>query len=598
MAPALNGHRVLDPSPGDSISTCPGPRPGAFPFRGTRIGAGGAAHPLAARGRFHLDSGGIRSAGERRLKTQVVIVGAGPVGLTLAIDLGRRGVRCTLVEQKQAPQFLPKMERCNARTMEIYRRMGLAERIRAAGLPRDVPMDVFIVTTLTEPPLLHLPYPSVAAAQAQIRACNDGSLPLEPYQLISQYTLEPLLKSVAETMPGVTVRYGCEFLSFAQDAGAVRAKVRADGGIEEIECDYMVGCDGGASTVRRQLGIKLEGEANLLQLRQALYRCDDLFERIPIGKGRHYHVADAHNSFLIVQDSTRHFTLHATLDSDEAMKTQFERVVDMPVEYEMLSCAPWRQNLLLADGYGKGRVFLAGDAVHLVIPTGGLGMNSGVGDAVDLSWKLAATLQGWGGPKLLASYEAERRPVGARNVAASRFAARGRRAWRAAYRPNIRDKTPEGAATRANLARIADVEQRKSNEMIGAELGYRYDNSPLVWPEAGEPPEDNVMKYVPTTWPGARLPHLWLADGTALHDRIGDGYTLLRLHGAGDGAEALARAFAAYRAPFAELKIADAHARDVYGYDLLLLRPDLHVAWRGNRLPDDPAKLAAVATGH
>jgi 2-polyprenyl-6-methoxyphenol hydroxylase-like FAD-dependent oxidoreductase len=531
------------------------------------------------------------------LDTQVLIVGAGPVGLTLAIDLGRRGVRCILLEQKEAPQFLPKMERCNARTMEIYRRMGLAQKIRDAGFPRDAPMDVFIVTSLTEPPLLHLPYPSVVQAQAEIDACRDGSLPLEPYQLISQYTLEPLLKSVAESIPSVDVRYGCEFISFEQDVGSVSARVKTGKVDAELTALYLAGCDGGSSAVRRQLGIKLEGEANLLQLRQALYRCDDLFERIPIGKGRHYHVADAYNSFLIVQDSTKHFTLHATEDSDEAMKTQFERVVAMPVQYEMLSCAPWRQNLLLADRYGEGRVFLAGDAVHLVIPTGGLGMNSGVGDAVDLSWKLAATLQGWGGPGLLASYEIERRQIGARNVAASRHASRGRRAWRAAYKSNIRDHTPEGAETRANLTRIADVEQRKSNEMIGAELGYRYSGSQLIWPEAGEAPEDNLMKYVPTTWPGARLPHLWLGDGAALHDRIGDGYTLLRLAGAQADSAPLKRAFASYAAPFTVLDITDAHPRDIYGYDLLLLRPDLHVVWRGNRL-DDPAKLTAIATGH
>jgi 2-polyprenyl-6-methoxyphenol hydroxylase-like FAD-dependent oxidoreductase len=519
--------------------------------------------------------------------------------LTLAIDLGRRGVRCILLEQKQAPQFLPKMERCNARTMEIYRRLGIAQKIRAAGFPRDAPMDVFIVTSLTEPPLLHLPYPSVTQAQAQIAACRDGSLPLEPYQLISQYTLEPLLKSVAESIPNVDVRYGCEFISFEQDVGSVTARVKTrDGKTSELSALYLVGCDGGASAVRRQLAIKLAGEANLLQLRQALYRCDDLFERIPIGKGRHYHVADAHNSFLIVQDSTRHFTLHAVVDSDADMKTMFEAVVAMPVQYEMLSCAPWRQNLLLADRYGQGRIFLAGDAVHLVIPTGGLGMNSGVGDAIDLSWKLAATLKGWGGPRLLASYDAERRPIGARNVDASRHASRGRRAWRAAYRPNIRDHTPEGEAARANLARIADVEQRKSNEMIGAELGYRYEGSPIIWPEAGTPPADEIMTYVPTAWPGARLPHVWLGDGSALHDRIGDGYTLLRLGRSREEVSPLAAAFAALRAPFTLLAIDDERPRAVYGCDLLLLRPDLHVVWRGNRLPDDPARLAALATGH
>jgi 2-polyprenyl-6-methoxyphenol hydroxylase-like FAD-dependent oxidoreductase len=532
------------------------------------------------------------------MDTEVIIVGAGPVGLTLAIDLGRRGVRCILLEQKDAPQFLPKMERCNARTMEIYRRMGLAQKVRDAGFPRDAPMDVFIVTSLVDPPLLHLPYPSVAQARAEIAACTDGSMPLEPYQLISQYTLEPLLKSVAETMPTVDVRYGCEFISFDQDKAGVRAQVRHGDTISQLVAQYLVGCDGGSSSVRRQLGIKLQGEANLLQLRQALYRCDDLFERIPIGKGRHYHVADAHSTFLIVQDSTRHFTLHSVVDTDNEMKAMFEQTVAMPVKYEMLSCAPWRQNLLLADSYGQGRVFLAGDAVHLMIPTGGLGMNSGVGDAIDLSWKLAATLKGWGGPALLASYEIERRQVGERNIEASRQASRGRRAWRAAYKPIIRDKTAEGAETRANLARIADVEQRKSNEMIGAELGYRYDGSPIIWPERGNAPQPDFMKYVPTSWPGARLPHLWLADGAALHDRIGDGYTLLRLAGARNDCAALARAFASYAAPFAVLDIAGERPRDVYGYDLLLVRPDLHVVWRGNRLPDDPGKLAATATGH
>ena len=485
------------------------------------------------------------------MDTEVLIAGAGPTGLTLALDLGRRGVRCTIVEQKEAPQFLPKMERCNARSMEIYRRIGIAERIRAAGLPSHCPMDVFIVLSVVEPPLLHLPYPSVDQARARIAATNDGSEPLEPYQLISQYTLEPLLKGIVEELPSVTVRYGCELLSFTQDRGSVTATVKSGGKTSEIKAQYLVGCDGGSSIVRRQLGIGLQGDANLLQLRQALYYCEDLFERIPIGKGRHYHVADAQSTQLIVQDSTRHFTLHSVVETDADMATMFERTVAMPVKYDMLYVGQWRQNLLLADSYGQGRVFLAGDAVHLVIPTGGLGMNSGVGDAIDLSWKLAAVLQGWGGRNLLPSYETERRQIGERNVAASRHATVGRRAWRKAYRPNIRDDTPEGAATRANLSRIADVEQRKSNEMIGAELGYRYSGSPLIWPEPGEAPEHNFMDYVPTTWPGARLPHVWLDDGAAMQDRIGygHGYTLLRLGGSRADTAALERAFGDIRAP-------------------------------------------------
>src|SRR5512138_3795618 len=181
------------------------------------------------------------------MDTEVLIVGAGPTGLTLAIDLGRRGVRCMVIEQKDAPQFLPKMERCNARTMEIYRRMGIVEKVRAAGLPAHCPMDIFIVTSLVEPPLVHHVHPSVAEAKARIAKSEDGSEPLEPYQLISQYTLEPLLKSIAETLPSVTVRYGCELLSFVEDAAGVTATVRTAGaGTAAISARYLVGCDGGA----------------------------------------------------------------------------------------------------------------------------------------------------------------------------------------------------------------------------------------------------------------------------------------------------------------------------------------------------------------
>jgi 2-polyprenyl-6-methoxyphenol hydroxylase-like FAD-dependent oxidoreductase len=537
------------------------------------------------------------------MNTQVLVVGGGPVGLTLAIDLGRRGVRCTLIEQKQAPQFLPKMERCNARTMEIFRRLGIADRVRAAGLRADVPMDVYIVLSLAEPPLVHLPYPSVERARAEIRACTDGSLPLEPYQLISQYTLEPLLTSIAETLPAVSVRYGCQLESFTQDEAGVTAQVRnADGTGGTLRTAYLVGCDGGSSTVRKQLGIRLRGEHNILEFRQALYRCDELFDRLPIGdgpgKGRHYHVADGNATFLIVQDSRRHFTLHAVVERDADMQPLFERTVAVPVRYELLSCNPWRQNLLLADRYRDGRVFLAGDAVHLVIPTGGLGMNTGVGDAIDLAWKLAATLAGWGGPRLLDAYEVERRQVGERNVGASRYAALGRRKWRAEYRPDIRDRTPEGAATRANLVRVAEVEQRKSNEMIGAELGYRYVDSPIVCDVPGGP-EHRFREYEPTTWPGARLPHAWLADGAPMQDRIPyDGYTLLKLARTAADTSDLEQAMRATGAPLAVLEVPDDLPREVYGHDLLLLRPDLHVVWRGNRPPEDAREVASIATGH
>ncbi len=535
------------------------------------------------------------------MQTDVLIVGAGPVGLTLALDLGRRGVDCTLIEQKAAPEFLPKMERCNARTMEIFRRMGVVDRVRADGLAASVPMDVFIVLAMNEPPLLRLPYPSVEEARAQIAERNDGTMPREPYQLISQYTLEPLLKAEAGRQPSVRVKYGCRFESLIERPDGVSVIARGpDGEAVTIDAKYVVGCDGGGSAVRKQLEIKLRGEGDLLRLYQALYFCPELYDRLPIdsgpGHGRHYHVADAQSTFLIMQDSTKHWTLHAVVNGAGDMAAQFERTIGVPVRYDMLYVGEWKQNLLLADRYRRGRVFLAGDSAHLVIPTGGLGMNTGVGDAIDLSWKLAAILQGWGGSALLDSYEIERRQVGDRNVGASRYASIGRRRWRAQYRPEIRDSTPEGQAARDALARVADVEQRKTNEMIGAELGYRYVGSPIIVDEPGGP-EHLFREYVPTTWPGARLPHVWLSDGVSVHDRIGDGYTLLQLTDR-NGAGSLPQALAELGAPCSTLRIASDAARQVYGYDLLLVRPDLHVVWRGNRPPDNPGELARLVTGH
>jgi 2-polyprenyl-6-methoxyphenol hydroxylase-like FAD-dependent oxidoreductase len=536
------------------------------------------------------------------MDTQVIIVGAGPVGLTLAVDLGLRGVRCSLLEKKPEPQFLPKMERCNARSMEMFRRIGLADELRAAGLTTDAVMDVYIILTMTRAPLLHLKYPSVDMAREQIRRSNDGSTPLEPYQLISQYTLEPVLKRAAERIPSVTVRYGTELMEFEEDGPGVVATVRSsDGRSEKISAAYLVGCDGGSSLVRKQLGIRLRGEANLAKFRQGLYRCDELYDRLPLGegpgRGRHYLVADEWASFLIMQDSKRHWTLHAAVESDEEMKQRFEQTVGVPVCYEMLYCGEWRQNLLLADRYRAGRVFLAGDAVHLVIPAGGLGMNTGVGDAFDLSWKLAATLEGWGGPGLLDSYEIERRQVGERNIGASRYATLGYRKWRSQWRPEIGDDSATGRAVRDNLVRVAAVEQRKVNEMIGAELGYRYVDSPIIDNIPGGP-EHLFRDYRPTSWPGARLPHVWLEDGTPIQDRISDvGYTLLCLNSRHETA-ALETAFHARSVPFSVLNIASEPARAIFERDLILLRPDMHVVWRGNAPPDNPAELAALATGH
>jgi len=532
------------------------------------------------------------------MNTQILIVGGGPVGLTLAIDLGRRGIRTMLIEKNEAPLGYPKMERCNPRTMEIFRRLGLAQTIRDAGYPPDWPMDNYLVLSLSQPPLMKFPFPTVAQAKERIAATNDGTLPLEPYQIISQYTLEPLLKSVAEGLDNVRVRYGAEFISCTQGDDHVRSEIMtASGERLSVTSDYLVGCDGGASAVRRQLGFSLEGES-IQQLRQALFRCDDLFDRVAVPRGRHYHRVDDHWTMLIVQDSRRHFTIHSIVEQDSDMPRMFEAVVGTPIDYETLHIGAWTQRLMLATQYSDRRVFIAGDACHLVIPTGGLGYNTGVGDAIDLSWKLAAALKGWGGPKLLASYEVERRQVGARNVAASGGGNTGRKVWRDAYHPGIADDTPASKAALGELLRLAAVEAPKSAAVVGAELGYRYVDSPIIARERGEGPPHEVEKYVPTTWPGARLPHAWIKPGLAVHDCIKDGYTLLRLGKDGADASALGEAFAAIGAPFDVLDIAPVAPREVYGFDYILVRPDLHVVWRGNRLPEAPRELARMATGH
>jgi len=522
-------------------------------------------------------------------------VGAGPVGLVLAIDLAQRGITVQVVERNDRTRQLPKMERCNARTMEIFRRLGIAEQVRAASKFRDVPMDVFVITSMAEPPLAHLAYPSVVAAQEETRRSADCGLPLEPYQLISQYTLEPLLKSVLETLPNASVRFSRRLVSFAQHRDHVVAEIEGPDGLETVSASYLVGCDGGASTVRKQLGIKLEGEGPLKHVHQIFFRSEQLFEKIAIGKGRHYY---SPNGAMIVQDDLKHFMLNVyeiQEGTDPAdIVLDFLRI---PVDVEVLHTSEWNFNLLVAERYGEGRVHLAGDAAHLVIPVGGLGMNTGIGDAIDLGWKLAATLGGWGGPELLRSYETERRPVGQRNIRASREAAGGMLAWQRLCTVDLRDDTPESRAIRRQVAQVASKTHRIGYEMTGIERGYRYVGSPLVIDDGADAPDPDSMAFVPTSAPGTRIPHAWLADGRALQDALGQDFTLLKVGSRAINTSRIKQAFEELGVPIDVVEIPDEHLASLLERRLFILRPDLHVAWRGNEPPGDPGRLAATAVG-
>lgn len=541
---------------------------------------------------------------EAPFDTDVIITGAGPVGLTLALDLGKRGVRTALLDSKTEPLRLPKMERSNPRTMEIYRRLGVADKIRAAAYPADVAMDCFIATSLVEPPLVHLRYPSVNEARAKIAACMDGTSPREPYQLVSQYTLEPILLDAVRQQPSVDVRLGTALVSFAQDDAGVTARVATPGGGEAtLRARYLAGCDGGRSTVRKALGIALEGKGGIAKTKQIFFRSDDFYEKCKLGPGRHYgFIGKSHGGagvagMIVVQDDRRHFTLQSASPDGTDFAEEIRQTTGMQIKVEILYIGEWTQHMLVAERFGEGRVFLAGDANHLFLPAGGLGMNTGIVDAANLGWKLAAAVAGWGGTGLPASYLAERRPVALRNLAAVQHAVNGVVKWRGTVNKTMLEPGEAGDAARAAFAELAEPLHRRVYEMHGTELGYRYEST-VIWPEDGEAPPDDSFIYRPGTFPGLRLPHVWLADGTALHDRMGAGFSLLRLGGTVADTGGLEHALRGAGVPLEVLTVNETGISEVFERDLILVRPDLHVAWRGNEAPEDPDLVARAVTGN
>lgn len=529
---------------------------------------------------------------------EVLVVGAGPVGLALAIELGQRGVKCLLIEKRDSHSILPKMERCHARTMEHFRRLGIADGVRAIGYPQDAPFDAFFVSTLAEPALARMPRASINEARAQFRLKNDGSSPVEPYQIVSQYAIEPFLREVAERTPGVTVQFSCEFLGLEEKDDHVAVRIRDANGERIITALYVAGCDGASSPVREALGFKLEGNPEVRHMGMGHFRCEGLFDRIPVGKGCHYFRADDRWSFLIVQGDTRHVTLHAQVEDPNELPGLLEDFAGMPIDYEALYLGKWTMRLMLADRYASRRVFLAGDSAHLVTPIGGLGMNTGIGDALDLAWKLAATVQGWGGEGLLASYEPERRSIGRRNVDTAERAYNVQVGWRTACAEVVRSN-PTEAEKKALGALWLEEHGRGSCRLSGITQGYRYLNSPIILREEDDDGADQAsFEYIPTTRAGARIPHIWLSDGSALQDKAGMGYALVSCRPASQDARLLKEAFAELGAEFTYVDLSgEPNAKAVYEKDLILLRPDLHVAWRGDSLPGSARDLARHVAG-
>jgi len=550
----------------------------------------------------------------------VIVAGAGPVGLTMIIELGRRGISTMIMERDPTTAPWPKMDRSNARTMEIFRRMGIVDRVRALGYPGDNPMDVFLVRTMNEPPIATIPFPSVDEKRAQVAACTDATLPLEPYQLVAQNDLEPLLREVAEKeTPNTVVRYGLELIGFEQDETGVTVTTRRTGdnetpiapspenlnaetvgegagAIETFRCRYLVGCDGGRSTVRSLLEIPIEGISAPTDLRQVIFKSDDLYERMAVPKGRHYSFVTGGHA-IVAQGSRKEFTLHSPLPADTDFYKLLRELIGFDCDIRISHVLTWRPHLRVARSFRKDRVFMAGDSIHLVIPTGGLGMNTGIGDAIDLSWKLAGTIQGWGGPELLNSYEAERRPVGIRNVEASTWAADGAFSWQATVTRETLEFGPAGEAARAKIAATFTAQQGRMHGMVGVETCYSYAGSTIVAHEPGNMPHWEISRIVPHSRPGIRIPHMWLKDGRAMQDLFGSGYTLLDLSGTYDST-AMEAAFAEIGAPLEVIRLDEPHVRETLKASVLLIRPDLHIAWRETGYPNSIKEVARVVTGH
>src|SRR5215472_10125522 len=530
--------------------------------------------------------------------TPILIVGAGPVGLALAGDLGWRGVDCLLIEQWDGSIYQPRMDLVGIRTMEFCRRWGLVGAVEASPYPRDVAQDNVYVTSLAGYELGRERFPSMAA---------DRPPPVSPQrrERCPQNMFDPILRAFAAAQPTVTLRYRTRLISFTQSADHVTATVEnADTGArEEILARYIVGCDGARSLVRETLGLVMRGNPVLTYTTHVRVRCTYLLSLHDKGKAyRHIFIGPEGTWATIVAINGRdewRFSLIGSAEqrdyTNDDIKAAIRRAVGRDFDFEILSVLPWVRRELVAENFRNGRGFIAGDAAHMMSPTGGFGMNTGIGDAVDLCWKLAATLAGWGGEHLLDSYTRERQAVGARNVAEA--SGNLRRMLSVGAHPDIADDTPQGAAARAKVGPAFTEMMRHEWFTLGIHLGYRYEGSPICWPDGSPPPPDEARKYVPVARPGHRAPHAWLADGRSTLDLFGRGFVLLGFDAAAGEAEPLIQAAQARGVPLEFVALAEPKVAALYERKFVLVRPDGHVAWRDDRMPDEPDRLIDVVRG-
>ncbi|MFD3995156.1 FAD-dependent monooxygenase [Streptomyces sp. NPDC058548] len=542
------------------------------------------------------------------METDVLIVGGGPVGLALALDLTRRGVDVVLAEAGNGQVGHPKVSTVGPRAMEAFRHWGVADAIRGAGWPADHTLDIAWVTAVGGHELHRL---SLGTA---------GERPPSPYTpepeaICPQHWLAPLLTARLGVHPAGPVRLGTRLLGFTRLPDRVSAGLVDGAGVRTtVHARFLVGCDGASSLVRKTCGIDAPERHRTRVLRNILFRAPGLGTLLGGRTALVYFVTEPGGLRYPLRaiDGRDLYRLTCPAGPADAVKA-VRRAVAPDVPVEVVSDSTWHLTHRVASRYRAGRVLLAGDAAHTLSPSGGFGLTTGVGDAAGLGWKLAAELAGWAGPGLLDSYESERRPVALRSLEESHRNLR--RTLDRRLSAALCDATAEGERARAALGReIAESDPGREFDAPDAHFAHRY-ASPVIADEKAEVEEreeereeDKVTAEAMGTspsnadpwWnrtavPGARAPHVWLGPGRSTLDLFGPGFVLLTF---GRGApEALVRAFADRRVPLRVERCDDEEVARRYGRPLVLVRPDGHVAWRGTAAPADPGQLADLVRG-
>jgi 2-polyprenyl-6-methoxyphenol hydroxylase-like FAD-dependent oxidoreductase len=535
-------------------------------------------------------------------ESDVLIVGAGPVGLTLAIDLAWRGIGVTVVETRdRAAPPEPKCNHVAARTMEIFRRLGVADKVRNAGLPADYPHDISYRTTFTGQELTRIPIPCRRDRFTMTDGPDCNWPTPEPPHRINQIFLEPILFEHAAAQPNIRIlnRTSVEDVMVEDTSASVALRYLDTGTVRRVSCRYLIGCDGARSIVRKAIGAELAGDAIVQRVQSTYIRAPDLIGRQQSERAWGTGVINPRRAGMVYAiDGVERWLVHNYLRPDE---TDFESVdrdacirailgVDADFQYEMLSREDWYGRRLIANKFRDRCAFIAGDAAHIWVPYAGYGMNAGIADAMNLSWLLAAHLNGWASPSILDAYEAERWPITSQvsRFAMSHAEAESRR--RGAAPDDIEDPGAKGELARQQVGRLAYEINVQQYACAGLNFGTYYDRSPIIAYDGAEHPSYTMNSYTPSTVPGCRTPHLWCDGGHSLYDAMGPEFTLLRFDPAVDVA-ALEAAAHSRGMPLKVLDVGRSASADFDQSRLVLSRPDQHVAWRGNALPADPLAL-------